>query len=79
MVVILFVAGYGDTHVNIPSNLKNGLLLLIGHLYVNRQSVVVGQGMATEAPMASREIFERFAVGDDFHVYDPGPHRHAIY
>lgn len=67
---VTFVAGYGDTYESVPPLLRAGMLLAAGHLYMNRESVVVGAGAAIELPMATREIFRRHLVGDDFTIYD---------
>ncbi len=40
-VVVEFIAGYGLA-VAVPQNVKQAMLLLIGHWYMNRESVMVG-------------------------------------
>jgi uncharacterized phiE125 gp8 family phage protein len=47
-VVITFTAGYGSTD-NVPSDLKHALKLLIGHWYLNRESVALGT-IASKVP-----------------------------
>lgn len=37
-VEIQFDAGYGDTPDDVPGHIKQGLLLLIGHMYENREN-----------------------------------------
>jgi uncharacterized phiE125 gp8 family phage protein len=37
-VEIQFDAGYGDTADDVPGHIKQGLLLLIGHMYENREN-----------------------------------------
>lgn len=39
---IRFVAGYGDAAANVPEPLRQGMRLLVGHMYANRESVNVG-------------------------------------
>lgn len=36
------IAGYGDEPADIPQTIRHAVLLLIGHWYLNRESVVVG-------------------------------------
>ena len=68
-VVVTLTAGYGENHESLPAPLKSAMLLLIGHLFLNREAVVVGT-IGAELPMAVREIFTRYRVGDDFDDYD---------
>ncbi len=66
-----FDCGYGDDESAIPTLLKQGMLLHIGHLYLNRETIVTDARVAVaELPMATREIFQQFGVGDDFDNYD---------
>ena len=41
---IEFVAGY-STARKVPSSIKQAMLLIIGHLYENRETVIIGQGL----------------------------------
>jgi hypothetical protein len=45
-VIIEYVAGYADAS-KVPLNYKSAILLLVGHLYENRQEVVAGQILNT--------------------------------
>lgn len=42
-VKVRFVAGYGAA-ADVPEGIKQAMRMLIGHMYVNRESVKVGQG-----------------------------------
>lgn len=42
-ITVTYVAGYGATAASVPGPIKAAMLLLIGHLYENRESVEVGQ------------------------------------
>lgn len=43
-IVITYVAGYGDTAADVPANIKQGLLLLLGDFYENRENSLIMQG-----------------------------------
>ena len=45
-VTVRFIAGYGVA-ADVPTTIKQAMLLLIGHWYENREAVVVGQIPAT--------------------------------
>lgn len=69
-VLVGYVAGYGDDQAAVPTLLKHGMLLLVGHWFANREAVITGAA-ATELPRGVRDIFEKFAIGDDFDDYGP--------
>jgi len=69
-VLVGFDCGYGDGFASVPTLLKHGMLMLIGHWYMNREAVVTGI-IATELPIGVKSIFEQCAVGDDFDDYEP--------
>lgn len=58
-VTITFKAGYqevsGDYRVNVPESIRRAILLLVGHLYENRESVVIGDS-ATEVPYTVKSL-----------------------
>lgn len=49
-VTVRFVAGYGNGQASIPYRIRAAMLLLVSHLYNNREAVVVGAN-AVELPM----------------------------
>lgn len=52
-VEIIYTAGYGATADSVPDQYKQAMLLLIGHLYENRESVVIQQGVGlVQVPQA---------------------------
>lgn len=55
---IEFTAGF-DT---VPADLKQALLLLIGHWYENRDAAIIGT-IATDTPFAFNAIVDRYRVG----------------
>ena len=55
-VITRFVCGYG-TASDVPAPLIQAMKLTIGHLYENREAVVVGQGItAIELPQAAKAL-----------------------
>jgi uncharacterized phiE125 gp8 family phage protein len=41
-VTIRYTAGYGDTPNMVPERLKQAMLMLVGHWYENRETIVIG-------------------------------------
>lgn len=67
-VQIQYLAGYAadsgspsDYAANVPKAVKQGILFHIGHLFENRQDVVVGR-IATEIPGASKALLYPYRV-----------------
>lgn len=55
-IVIRFVSGYADSG-DMPQLLKRAMLLIVGHLYENRENVIIGQGIATmELPQGAKHL-----------------------
>ena len=53
-------AGYGLAESgDVPDGILQGMLLMIGHLYENRQAVITGT-IATELPMTTRSLWMPF-------------------
>ena len=50
-VVVRFVAGFGDAAENVPEQVRQSIRLLLGHMYENRETVVVGT-ISTSLPFA---------------------------
>ncbi len=48
-VVIEFTAGYGPAASDVPADLVAGLRMLVGHLWENRESVVVAERSSVDA------------------------------
>lgn len=49
---VTYIAGFGNLPGNIPADLKQAMLLLIGHWYENREDVFVGSMEARQLPKA---------------------------
>lgn len=56
---IEFAAGYGDA-ADVPAAIKHAIKLAIGHLYENREQVIVGQVDVAELPMGFRRLISPF-------------------
>lgn len=61
---VAFTAGYGDTPEDVPAPLRAAMLLMIGHLFENRQSVIVSASRATaiEVPQAVDMLIAPYKV-----------------
>lgn len=53
-VTVRFVAGY-DTEQGVPDTIKQAIMLMLGHFYVNREAVVTGT-IATEVDLAVKQL-----------------------
>lgn len=56
-VTITYIAGYGDAGSDVPETLRSAIRLLVGHMYENREGVVVGM-TANEVPFAVKSLIE---------------------
>lgn len=57
---VRFVAGYGAA-ADVPDDIKQGILLLVGHLYENREAVVVGT-ISGELPLGVKELLQPYRL-----------------
>lgn len=56
-VIVTYQAGYGSSADDVPRPLRHAVLMLVGHLYEHRETVVVGGGgNDVELPLASRAL-----------------------
>lgn len=62
-VTIQFKGGYGDAGSNIPQDLRQAMLMLIGHFYENREAVQAGVAV-TNVPMAYKYLKTSHVVYD---------------
>lgn len=58
-VEIEFTAGYGALGADVDQGIIQAMLMLIGHMYQNRETVVVGT-IAVKVPMASELLIDPF-------------------
>lgn len=61
-VVITYVSGYGAAS-SVPAALKSAMLLILGHLYENREQVV--DGSMTEIPFGAESLMSPFVLEHD--------------
>lgn len=58
-VVVRIVAGYGASLASLPAALAQGMLLLIGSWYAQREDLIVGT-IAAEIPQAARALWKPY-------------------
>ena len=62
-VIVRFTCGYGDAATDIPEPLIHAMKLTIGHLYENREEVMIGQGIiAIELPRAVQRLISPYRI-----------------
>lgn len=59
-VSIVYDCGYGDTPEDVPATLRKAMLLLLGHLYENRQQVT--SNTAVELPFGFETLVSTFVT-----------------
>lgn len=57
---VTYVTGWDDIN-NIPQAIKQAVLMIVGHLYENRQDVVVGSQVNT-IPLASQYLLDPYVI-----------------
>ncbi len=58
---ITAVCGYGATASSVPAAIKSAIMLTIGHLYMNREEVVVGT-IATQLPAGCQRLLDPYRL-----------------
>jgi uncharacterized phiE125 gp8 family phage protein len=58
-VTVTYVAGYGPAGDDVPAAIRHAMLLLIGHWYEHRESVVVG-GNPVQVPLAVQALLRPY-------------------
>jgi len=63
-VCVTYIAGYGDAAADVPEDITRAILLMVGHLYENREAVITGSGagskeleMAVDALLWTERVF----------------------
>lgn len=60
-ITVTFKAGYGATAASVPAPIRAAILLIIGHLYQNRENVVVGRTPA-ELPQGAESLLNPYRI-----------------
>ncbi len=58
-IAIIFVAGYGAAASAVPKSIKQAILMMVGHLYENRERVIIGTGV-NEIPFAVDDLLRSY-------------------
>ena len=67
-VEITYVAGYGAAGSSVPASIRQAMFLLIGTMYENRETLVIG-APAHELPLTVERLLNPYCVGDWFTQY----------
>lgn len=59
-VAIVFTAGFGDNPGDVPEPIRTAIKMRVGHLYENRESVVIGTGYNTETPDGPEDFVRNY-------------------
>ncbi len=62
-VTVQFTAGYGGDAVDVPEPLRQAIMMMAGHWYEHRETVVVGT-ITNELPMAFEALCGSYRFGD---------------
>jgi uncharacterized phiE125 gp8 family phage protein len=63
-VQVIFTAGFGVDATTVPQDLKQGMMMLAGHYYENREAVTDGRvNQPFEVPFGVQAIMDRYRVG----------------
>ncbi len=57
-ITVNYIAGYGSNPGDVPASLRQAVMLMVGHLYENREAVT--QGQMTETPLAVDRLLRSF-------------------
>jgi len=60
-IMVTYKAGYGATAASVPASIMAAMLLIIGHLYENREDVITGR-QVNELPKGSKYLLDPFKV-----------------
>ena len=55
-ICVTYIAGYGDDGYDVPENIRRAILLLIGHLYENRETVLTTGMNVAELPLGTEAL-----------------------
>lgn len=61
-IVVRYTCGYGTTAASVPEPLRQGMRLLAGHLFENREAVVVSGYQAVQVPLTVDWLWRPYEV-----------------
>lgn len=61
-IIVRFTCGYGATAASVPEPLRQGMRLVLGHLYENREAVVVSGFQAVNVPLTVDWLWRPYEV-----------------
>lgn len=64
-VVVRYVAGYGAAETDVPDSIRSAILLLVGHLYENRENSLSGT-IITDIPFGYSSLVAPHRLGGRF-------------
>jgi uncharacterized phiE125 gp8 family phage protein len=59
---IRYVAGYGEDDTSVPAPIKHAILLKVGTLYANRESVLIERASALELPQSALALLAPYRI-----------------
>lgn len=59
---VTFVAGYGTKPDDVPAPIRSAILLIVGHLFENREQVTIGNMQATELPWGVPQLISPYRI-----------------
>ena len=60
-VIVTYVAGYGATAATVPQGIKDAIMILVNHLYENRDIIVTGT-IVSKIPMSAISLLDGYVV-----------------
>lgn len=61
-VVVRVVVGFGSTFADVPAQLRQALLLLVGHYYENREAAIISGAVPQQLPFAVAAICRQYRM-----------------
>jgi uncharacterized phiE125 gp8 family phage protein len=61
-ITVRYTCGYGATAGSVPEPLRQGMRLVLGHLYENREAVVVSGFQAVKVPLTVEWLWQPYEV-----------------
>jgi len=65
-ITITYTAGWGDNGEDVPEEIRQALLLIVGDFFENRESVIIGTISSQIQSVAAENLLEPFRTGRSF-------------